>query len=208
MARLMMPAQMMRGMPGGAGGLEEKPGGRMRLITWEATDANEDEMEYSLEFRSGNRGPWITLQEKVKEPMYTWDTRGVPDGRYQVRVAASDVKANPRGEGRVGSRVSDPVMIDNTPPVIGDLKSEKANGGIRIAAKVVDRGSIVSGIEYAINSKDDWQAVSAVDRIFDSPEEGVSFTIDGLKPGAYQVMLRATDRHENEGYETVTFVIE
>jgi hypothetical protein len=210
MGRMMMPPAMMRAMPGGGGpeAEEEKPGGRMRVITWEATDANEDEMEFSLQFRSGNRGPWITLQEKVKEPTFTWDTRGVPDGRYQVRLVASDVKANRRGEGREGSRVSDPVVIDNTPPIIGDLKSERVNGGIRIVAKAVDRGSIVSRIEYAINSKDDWQAVAAVDNIFDSPDEGVSFTIDGLKPGAYQVMLRATDRHDNQAYETVTFVIE
>ena len=163
---------------------------------------------FSLQFRSGNRGPWITLQEKVKEPTFTWDTRGVPDGRYQVRVVASDVKANRRGEGREGSRVSDPVIVDNTPPVIGDLKSERMNGGVRIAAKVVDRGSIVSKVEYAVNSKDDWQAVAALDNIFDSPDEGLSFMIDGLKPGAYQIMLRATDRHENQAFETVTFSID
>jgi hypothetical protein len=51
-------------------------------------------MEYALYFRSGTRGPWILLQDKIREAQYAWDTRGVADGRYQLRVQASDRKSN------------------------------------------------------------------------------------------------------------------
>src|SRR5438874_1803058 len=80
-----------------AAAAKEMVPGRQRTITWEATDTNNDPLEYVLYFRSGTRGPWILMQDKLKEATYQWDTRGVPDGRYQVRVVASDAKANPRG---------------------------------------------------------------------------------------------------------------
>jgi hypothetical protein len=182
--------------------------GRQRTITWEATDTNNDPLEYAIYFRSGSRGPWILMQDKVKEATYQWDTRGVPDGRYQVRVVASDAKANARGEGRIGSRISDPLTVDNTPPVIGDVKAKVEGKAAQVEAKIVDRTSIVAKVEYAVDSKDEWQAVSASDTIFDSPEEAVNFTIDGLAAGAHQIMLRASDAHGNPAYETVAVTIE
>jgi hypothetical protein len=182
--------------------------GRQRTITWEASDTNNDPLEYALYFRSGTRGPWILLAEKLKEATYQWDTRGVPDGRYQVRLVASDAKANPRGEGKAGSRISDPLTVDNTPPVIGDMKAKVDGKSARIEASIVDRTSIVSRVEYAVNSKDEWQSVSSSDTIFDSPEETVGFTIDGLPAGAHQIMLRASDAHGNPAYETVQVTIE
>ena len=77
-----------------------------------------------------------------------------------------------------------------------------------IEAKIIDRTSIVSKVEYALDSKDEWQAVNASDTIFDSPEEAVNFTIDGLAAGAHQIMLRASDAHNNPAYETVTITVE
>jgi hypothetical protein len=191
-----------------AGMKDTTPPGRQRNISWESTDANNDPLEYILYFRSGTRGPWILMQDKLKEPTYTWDTRGVPDGRYQVRLVASDAKANARGEGKTGSRISDPLTVDNTPPVIGDMKANVQGKSAHIEAKIIDRSSTVAKVEYAVDSKDEWQAVNASDTIFDSPEEAVNFTIDGLASGAHQIMLRASDAHNNPAYETVTITIE
>jgi hypothetical protein len=191
-----------------AAGAKEPVGGRQRTITWEATDTNNDALEYTLYFRSGTRGPWIPMQDKLKEATYQWDTRGVPDGRYQVRVVASDAKANAKGEGRVGARISDPLTVDNTPPVIGDMKAKITGKSAAIEAKIIDRTSIVSKVEYAVDSKDEWQSVNASDTIFDSPEEAVNFTIDVLAAGTHQIMLRASDAHGNPAYETVTVTIE
>ncbi|HEX2971611.1 MAG TPA: hypothetical protein VHP11_04730, partial [Tepidisphaeraceae bacterium] len=62
--------------------------------------------------------------------------------------------------------------------------------------------------EYSVDSKDDWQTVSASDKIYDSPEEGVSFKVEGLAAGAHQIALRATDAYGNQAYEAVQVVIE
>ena len=182
--------------------------GRMRQVTWEAVDGDNDAMEYSLQVRSGARGRWILLQDKLKEPMYSWDTRGMADGRYQLKVVASDVKANPKGEGKEASRVSDVVVVDNTPPVIGEVKVTQGVGGVKLEVAIADRTGTVAGVEYSVDSKDEWQAVSASDRMFDSPEEAVSFTVDALPAGAHQITLRASDDHGNQAYEAVPVVIE
>lgn len=184
------------------------PSNRMQTITWEASDPNEDALEYSLHFRAGSRGPWILLKDKLTDTTYTWDTRSVADGRYQVRITASDAKANARGQGRSSSRVSDPITVDNTAPVIGNLKTAVNGKEVRIDLKVVDRTSTVASVQYSVDSNDDWQAVSASDNIFDGPEESVSFTIPDLSPGVHQVAIRATDAKGNQAYESVVVTIE
>ena len=45
--------------------------------------------------------------------------------------------------------------------------------------------------------------VLPVDNIFDSPEETVSFTTPGLKPGQHQITLRATDAKGNQAFQTL-----
>jgi hypothetical protein len=179
----------------------------MRQITWEASDPNHDALDYTLHFRAGSQGPWILLEEKLQEQQYEWSTRGIADGRYQVRVVASDGRANPVGEGRSAARVSEVFTVDNTPPVIGDVKVAVEGNRATITARVVDRTSRVAGAAVAVNSKDDWQAIAASDKIFDSPDEGVVCTIENLAPGPHQITLRASDDHGNQAYETIQLMI-
>ncbi len=180
---------------------------RIRTIAWEAADPNADALEFSLFFRGQASGAWVLLKDALKEPTYEWDTRGVPDGRYEIRVVASDIKANPIGEGKTASRVSESVVVDNTPPVIGDVKNTVTGTSVRIAATLADHTSTVAGCEYAVDSHDDWQDVAPSDSIYDSPEETVSFVIDKLAPGTHVVMIRATDDHGNQSYESVPVII-
>jgi hypothetical protein len=172
-------------------------------ITWEASDPNNDALQFSLYFRRTPGGPWILLKDKLTEPQFEWDTRSVADGRYEVKIVASDANANPPSQGKTASRVSDPILVDNTPPVIGDLKwSQKANS-VQLDFKIVDETSTVAACDYSVDSNRDWQMTLPVDNIFDSPEETMSFSIPGLKPGQHQVTLRATDAKGNQAFQTV-----
>jgi hypothetical protein len=177
-------------------------------IAWDAADPNEDALRYALYFRKVASGsPWILLKDKLTETEYEWNTQTIGDGRYEVKVVASDAFANPDGEGRSASRVSDAVEVDNTPAVIGDLESEIDDGAVKIAARVVDRSGTVSLLEYSVDSRGDWQAVLPVDKIADSPEEAYDFRVGGLPPGPHQIALRASDAHGNQAFETVTVTI-
>jgi hypothetical protein len=176
-------------------------------IKWEASDANNDRLVYTLHYRLGHQGPWILLKDKLTETSYVWDTRKMADGRYQVRVTASDERSNPVGEGKTGSRFSDPVIIDNTPPVIGDLKTVPTKDGAEISLRVVDRTGTVAAVDYAVDAGDDWQAAYSSDMLYDSPDETVKFVVTKLAAGPHQVTIRAADAAGNMAYETVMITV-
>ncbi|HVT87631.1 MAG TPA: hypothetical protein VHD56_02160 [Tepidisphaeraceae bacterium] len=187
---------------------EDAPAKTKMTIKWDATDANEDDLEYNLYFRMGTAGPWILLKEKVKDPTYDWETRNVADGRYQIKVDASDAAANPTGQGKTASRVSDPVVVDNTVPVIGDVKIAISGGKVNISTHVTDRTSTVALLQYSIDSAEHWQTVLPSDNIADSPEEAYSFDVPGLSGGTHQITFRATDSHGNRAFESVNVTVE
>ena len=177
-------------------------------VTWEADDPNNDTLRYTLACQLGRKAPWIELRKDLTAASFDWDTRTVADGRYHLRVVASDAPSNPNDTGRVGSRLSNAVVVDNTPPVIGDLVQVVQDGIARIKIKVVDRTSSVAGVEFAVDSADDWQATSPSDNIFDSPEETVSFQTAKLTPGSHQIAIRATDSLGNRSHTTVVVTVE
>jgi hypothetical protein len=179
-----------------------------KTITWDAADPNGDALRYALYYRTGTSSPWILLKDKLTDATFEWNTRNVADGRYQVKVIASDAAANPEGEGKTASRVSEQVVVDNTPPEIGDMKAVGGAGSARIETKVVDRTSTVAALAYSVDSAEDWQAVLPVDKIADSPEEAYSFAVGGLSSGAHQITLKATDSQGNAGYVTVNVTVD
>jgi hypothetical protein len=197
--------------PGGGGGSSHNgmpQESRYQTISWEASDPNSDELIYDVFFRSGSHAPWILLKDKLHDTSYDWDTRLVADGRYEIRVVASDERANAPGTGKTASRISDPVQVDNTPPVIAGLKASSGAGQVRIQFDASDRSSTLAAFAYAVDSSDDWQTVMPVDKIADGPEESLDFSIKDLKPGPHQVAVRAFDIRGNQATATVAVTID
>lgn len=177
-------------------------------VTWEASDPNNDVLEYTLYFRRGSGEPWILLKDKVLDPTYEWDTRAVADGRYEIKVVASDANANPVGLGKSASRVSNPVVVDNTPPIIGDIKWQQRGGAVHVDLRTRDRTSTIAAVDFSVDSRTDWQLVLPVNQIYDSPEETVAFEIKSLTPGQHQVTLRSTDSQGNQAFENLVVRVE
>ena len=180
----------------------------VQTVAWEATDANGDPLTYTVSCRPGTTGPWVLLKDKLKDPTFDWDTRGVADGRYEVRVTASDAAANPVGQGKTATRVSDPVLVDNTPPVIGDVRTTVNGQSATVTLRAVDAASTVAAIDYAVDSAGDWQAATPSDTMFDSPQAAATLTAAGLTPGAHTIAVRATDARGNQAFQNVYLTIE
>lgn len=173
------------------------------VAIFDANDPNQDTLTYEVYFRELGHQRWIRMAKDLDDNFQVWDTRTVPDGRYELRVTASDRKSNAPGSALSDVRISDAVVVDNTPPdaTVGVVSGE---GGSRITvnASFHDTGSNVAGAAYTIDSDETWIPLAALDDIFDSPNETVSFTIDDLEPGDHRVALRVYDAQGNVRYVT------
>src|SRR5262245_47323367 len=71
------------------------PGRRMyqkglQTLVWKAEDADGDRLTYTLQFRREGEQQWRELRTGLTDPIFVWDTTTVADGRYIVRLIASD----------------------------------------------------------------------------------------------------------------------
>ncbi|MFB0524115.1 MAG: hypothetical protein ACETVZ_01155, partial [Phycisphaerae bacterium] len=87
-------------------------------ISYKAKDDNDDKLIYKIDFRKIGRTTWIELKDELEADTFEWDGKTVEDGRYEVRVIASDERSNTTTTKLTGSRISDPVVVDNTGPII------------------------------------------------------------------------------------------
>jgi hypothetical protein len=177
-------------------------------VAWDASDPNNDPLVFAVYERPGRVGPWVLIKDKLKDPNFEWDTRGVADGRYELKVTASDVAANPVGQGKVTARVSDPVLVDNTPPVIGAVKSGVDGSSVTVTLRAVDAVGTVAAVDYAVDSTGDWQAATPSDTMFDSPTAAATLTATGLTPGPHTIAVRVTDERGNQAFQNVTATVE
>ncbi len=178
-----------------------------RSITIDASDPNNDQLVFKIEFREVGEDLWVTLAEGLDQPTYNWDTRTVADGTYELRVTASDAPSNPPAKALESSRVSAPVVVDNTSPVVTDLSAEIDDGVVSVSGRARDESSRIAAIHYAVNSAAEWTPVLPVDGICDSKEEEFAFDLTDLKPGPHRISVRVTDVFNNVGYGNVTIVV-
>ncbi|MFN4242973.1 MAG: hypothetical protein ACK4PI_07020 [Tepidisphaerales bacterium] len=172
-------------------------------LKWEADDANGDSLRYRVEYRPVNDPMWRPLREDLKETELTWDTREIPDGRYQIRVVAEDALSNPPETGRRGARASRAFLVDNTPPRFGTPRVITAGAAVTVRIPVVDGAGVVRELAYRVGASEEWRPAEAGDTLFDSPQEEAVVVLRGLPPGRHVVSLRAKDDSANESFETV-----
>jgi hypothetical protein len=171
-------------------------------IDWKAEDENGDQLIYKIDFRKTGRSGWIKLKDELDKTAFDWDSRTVEDGIYEIRVTASDELSNDQSTKLTGSRISDPVTIDNTPPVIESHKLQVSDAKAVLDLKVKDQYSVIESLSYAIDSNEKWISVLPRDGIFDTTEEDFTITISDLKPGQHVLALKVSDVEGNTMYKT------
>lgn len=171
------------------------------VIRWKASDPNKDKLVSDVFYREAGTKRWVRMKKDVTESMLPWDTRTVSDGEYEVRVLAKDVKANAPGTDLSDARISEPIIVDNTPPQVKiDEAAAKGKDAVRLRATFTDARSAIAGASYSVDSDEKWTPLAAEDDIFDAPAESVVFTIDDLEPGEHRIALRVRDGQGNTRY--------
>ncbi len=169
----------------------------LRTLQWKADDPDEDRLSYTLEYRREGETSWRPLRSDLADPLFVWDTTSVADGRYFVRVTASDALTNTPDRVLTGHRDSDAVDVDNTPPVITVSVS-----GLRAQVRVTDGHSGLHRVEYAIGGSG-WHVLSAEDGLTDSRSETYVVTLPDAA-AATALVVRAADVMQNVTSATAT----
>jgi len=160
-------------------------------FTWRAQDENRDELVYDVYYRREGETAWKPLKEKLSDEIVVWDTTSVPNGRYIIRVVASDSPSNSPQTALTGALESTTFDIDNTPPVITVTNVNRQPGRLTIAFEVRDDNSAVQKAEYSLDG-DRWQTIYPKDGIPDSRIEQFELVLDGALE-THGVIIRATD---------------
>ncbi|MHC4996471.1 MAG: hypothetical protein ACYTGQ_15600, partial [Planctomycetota bacterium] len=125
-------------------------------VEWQATDPNSDKLTYTLEARLGN-GPFVTIAKDLTATNYDWQTNTTPDGRYTLRVIASDGNDNVPSQALTSTRRSDPVIVDNTAPRFDKLAVNSSLDKTNVSGVAIDGLTPLAEIRYNVDSGKDWQ---------------------------------------------------
>jgi len=178
-------------------------------ISYKAEDDNGDKLIYRIDFRKIGRTNWIELKDELDAASFEWDGKTIEDGRYEVRITASDKRSNTTSTKLAGSRVSEPVVVDNTGPVVIRMKTMSAveNGAEYRVFEfgVSDELSAIGQLEYTIDSNADWIGTVPDDLVYDTTDENFTIKIDAKEDfpkGDHVLTIKVSDAVGNTTYKT------
>jgi len=180
--------------------LEGKPG--VFKVGYKVTDDNDDKLIYKMDFRKLGRANWIQIEDDVESDTFEWDGKTVEDGRYEIRVTAGDERSNTAATSLTGSRVSDPVVVDNTGPFVKKFTIDRSEKSITLKIEAADELSVIGKAHYTVDSNDKWIGVIPDDLVFDTTEENFTVLIEDLEAGEHVISLRISDDVGNTTYKS------
>ena len=164
-------------------------------ISWKAEDPDGDKLTAAVAFRETGGSVWKTIKRDIEAAHVSLDGETLADGTYRFRVVVSDRAGNPPGDAREAEQISEPVLIDHTPP---RLRIVKAGGRESVTFEAVDEASALAAAEYAVDAGK-WIPIYSMDGILDSRRESFAIPLEGLSEGEHLLTLRVRDRSGNAG---------
>ncbi len=175
-----------------------------RSFQWQAEDRNGDTLEYAIYYRPLNERAFRLLKDKLRDNFYTIDGATLADGRYIIKIVASDAPDNPPGQALSGERLSEPADIDNTPPVVrAVVPAQSMANANRAVFDVDDATGKIKKADFSLDGAP-WTPLFPDDGIADSGHERYSIELPALTSGEHTVSLRAFDGSGNVGTLSVT----
>jgi hypothetical protein len=166
----------------------------LQTIAWHADDADGDRLNYTISYRRVGDATWHPLETNWIDSIVVWDTTTVADGHYIVRITASDAPSNTPDRALTGDRESDPITVDNTPPVV-TMTVARQGGAIHLLIHAVDATSPIDKLEYSVGGGT-WRLAYPVDGLADSPDERYDVTV-ASEADLARLVVRATDALQN-----------
>jgi hypothetical protein len=176
-------------------------------IKWNATDANEDELTYSLYVKKDGWVNWVLLEENLEKKEFEWDATTTPSGRYHIKVVASDRKDNSEEEALTGEKIGGPFIVCHDSPKVTVKVTGMDGDQAAIEATASSPLVRIASASFSLNGKK-WVNVFPTDGLFDKKSESFKFKTESLKPGAYVLVLKVRDAAANTGTADVVFNVQ
>lgn len=179
--------------------------GKHRItIQWHATDPNGDTLSYSLYYQQQAMPVWIKIAKAISDKTYAFNTSGLPNGNYRVKVVASDAPSNPLSSALEMARESNWFTVVNTAPKITNLKAvQMAGRRVKITGVAHGRLVAITAVAIKVDSGSHWQPAASSTSIFDSPLQAFSAETRVLSIGAHRIVVRVTDAEGNQTFQSV-----
>ena len=167
-------------------------------ISWLASDPDQDELTYTLYFRGEGETEWKLLQEDLSQNYFQLNPDSLPDGKYRLKVVASDAGQNPASTAKSTDRISSPFLADYTPPVVEVLSANRSGTGATATFRAADAASGLTRAEYALDAQP-LDPTFSDDGIVDSKQETFTIQISLADLQEHLVTLRVYDAAGNVG---------
>jgi hypothetical protein len=162
----------------------------IQTFSWRGEDPNGDPLVYEVFYRPALESSWRPLRKGLTDAVLAWDTSTVPNGRYVLKIVASDAPGNPEPLALTGDKESEPFDVDNTAPVVQATLAQRAPARVRVLVR--DESSLIRKTEWALDGGR-WQEIHPLDGINDALEESYDIMPSELTPGPHVLVIRATD---------------
>ena len=182
-----------------------EPGARLSkksAIKWQARDPDKDTLLHRVEISRDLGETWKELEKDLKEQKCEWDTTESEDGRYWLRVTASDRQSAPEDPRTAEAQVF--VWVDNTAPEVLIFRSSVSvteAGTATLTGMAQDTTSPIRSIEYRVGDGE-WQSVALF--AVETSVAAFAITTDALDAGEHVLEARAFDAAGNVGTDKVT----
>ena len=177
----------------------------VRTLSWRADDPDGDRLAYDLEFRRVGETVWRPVLTATQETIGAWDTAGLADGQYELRLGASDALDNPAAEALLTRRLLAPVAVDNTPPVVSRLALERTTRGVRVRFRAEDTAGVLATATVVLPDGSR-ERLDPADRICDSAREDFDREVVWPREGAaaaagpWSLRVEVSDLGGNRGF--------
>jgi outer membrane protein assembly factor BamB len=170
-------------------------------LRWKVENPDGDDLAFRLAFREENDAVWRPLGggDALTKAEYDWNTDGLPDGTYVVRVVTSDERAQPRERTLESTFLSAPILVDNRKPEVVGLVARYPF----LSGRARDQESPLTALEYAVDGGE-WRELPPADGVCDDLVESFTLKLPQLSPGPHAVAVRAWDSGDNVGAASAT----
>lgn len=175
-----------------------------RTITWEASDENEDKLAFNIYIKKEGENSWRLMQENLSDKVFSFDTRNFPDGTYRLKLEASDLPANPPGTEKKAEKISQPLVIDNSLPLVKNFLVNQNGDSLEVSFVAEDAYSYIEEVKFLVRPGA-WQVVFPLDGLCDSRSENFRFRLKVPAGSDNLLIIRVRDSFGNVGVHQYRF---